>query len=200
MVSRRGLDDLDDAELMRRVERGDVDALGVLYGRHVRWVRSVVRRVLPVGGLDEEVVQDVFVELWRFPVRHDPSRGSLRTWLRVVAHGAAVDRWRHERSRPTGRAVPIFDEHDVEDWRLPAGPGADALAVESVVAGIVREAVAALPSGHREVLVLAYWSGLSVREIAVVLGVPEGTVKARTWDARERLRRLLGPLGRGLRC
>jgi RNA polymerase sigma factor (sigma-70 family) len=165
--------------------------MGTLYDRHSRQAFSLARRICADNGIAEDVVQEVFLAVWRDPHRFDPERGSFSTWLLTLVHHKAVDAVRRE-SAVRRRTVPGGIEGD--EWSGPAGPGADEPALGAVIAGHVREALRRLPDEQREALALAYYGGYTQREVAAITGVPLGTVKSRMFTGAQRLRGLLSPL------
>jgi RNA polymerase sigma-70 factor (ECF subfamily) len=177
-----------DAELVQRVGDADEAALSQLYQRFVRPCYSLARRICADDGLAEEVVQEVFLTLWRDPSRFDPSRGSLATWLLTLIHHKAVDAVRRE---STLRRHVVAVPEAGEDWSPTPVPGADQTAMARIAAGQVRAALHRLPIEQRQALALAYFGGHTQREIAALTGVPLGTVKARMFTAVQRLRLLL---------
>lgn len=184
-----------DATLLRAVTSRAPRALEGLYDRFSRRAYSLARRVCVDEALAEDVVQEVFLLVWRHPERYDPARGSVSAWLMTMVHHRAVDAVRREATRRR-HTVPPGDDGD--EWNLPPGPGADEAALDAVVAGHVREALAALPSEQREALTLAYFGGFTQREVASIAGIPLGTVKSRMFTAVRTLRGLLeGHVDRG---
>ncbi|MCM6775319.1 sigma-70 family RNA polymerase sigma factor [Nocardia sp. CDC159] len=177
-----------DAELVRRVGRGDREAFAQLYDR----TRGLVfRRVLAVvrdRGYAEETCQDVYIQVWRSAAGFDERRGSATTWLRTLAHRQAVDRVRHERAS---------SDHDhawgVNDYRPP---------IDSVVEETlrrhdlrsVRTGLTVLTPLQRESVVLAYYRGLTYPQVAAHLGVQVSTVKSRIRAALARLETALAEL------
>jgi RNA polymerase sigma factor (sigma-70 family) len=179
---------LSDTELARRVRNADGAALAQLYQRFVRPCYSLAHRICADGGLAEDVVQEVFLTLWRDPGRFDPARGGFATWLLTVTHHRAVDAVRRE-STIRRRVVAVPEAG--EDWSPTPVPGADQAAMARLAAGQVRAALHRLPIAQRQVLALAYFGGHTQSEIAVLTGVPLGTVKSRMFTAVQRLRALL---------
>jgi RNA polymerase sigma factor (sigma-70 family) len=177
-----------DAELVQRLRQADGAALSQLYQRFGRPCYSLARRICADEGLAEDVVQEVFLTLWRDPTRFDPSRGGFATWLLTLIHHKAVDAVRRE---STIRRRMVAAPEAGEDWSPTPVPGADQAAMARVAAGQVREALHRLPYEQRQVLALAYFGGHTQREIAVLTGVPLGTVKSRMFTAVQRLRALL---------
>ena len=177
-----------DIELVRRVGDADGTALSQLYQRFGRSCYSLARRICADKGLAEDVVQEVFLTLWRNSTRFDPSRGSFATWLLTVTHHRAVDAVRKESAI---RRRTVAAPEAGEDWSPTPAPGADQAAIARVAAGQVRAALHRLPVEQRQALALAYFGGHTQREIAVHTGVPLGTVKSRMFTAVQRLRSLL---------
>jgi RNA polymerase sigma factor (sigma-70 family) len=177
-----------DIELVRKLGEADGAALSQLYQRFGRPCYSLARRICADEGLAEDVVQEVFLTLWRDPTRFDPSRGSFATWLLTLIHHKAVDAVRRE---STIRRRMVAAPEAGEDWSPNPVPGADQAAMARVAAGQVRAALHRLPAEQRQALALAYFGGHTQREIAVLTGVPLGTVKSRMFTAVQRLRSLL---------
>lgn len=177
-----------DVELVRRLGDADGRALSQLYQRFGRPCYSLARRICADEGLAEDVVQEVFLTLWRDPTRFDPSRGNFATWLLTLIHHKAVDAVRRE---STIRRRMVAAPEAGEDWSPNPVPGADQAAMARVAASQVRAALHRLPAEQRQALALAYFGGHTQREIAVLTGVPLGTVKSRMFTAVQRLRSLL---------
>jgi RNA polymerase sigma-70 factor (ECF subfamily) len=162
--------DPTDAELLARVGEHDHAAFEILYGRYVRPVFSLALRRLGDRGHAEDAVQEAFAAIWRSASTYRPERGAAGGWLYTVARNAIVDRLR--RNGPTA---------DSELPELASGdPGPPDQAEESFVSWRVHRALEALQPREREVIELAYWSGMSQSEVAEYLGLPLGTVKTRT--------------------
>lgn len=169
---------------------GDGTALAQLYRRYGRPGYSLARRICADDGLAEDVVQEVFLALWRDPARYDPARGGFATWLLTLIHHKAVDAVRRE-SAVRRRIVPAPEAG--EEWSPVPVPGADQAAMARVAAGQVRDALHQLPEEQRHALALAYYGGHTQREVAALTGVPLGTVKSRMFVGMQRLRSLLEP-------
>lgn len=172
---------LTDAELAARLVEGDAHALAEVYRRHGSRVIAVADAVLRDRAAAEDVCHDVFVRFSRHPQRFDSGRGSLVTYLVVVAHGRALDRLRSERARARREAQQAR-------LALPTTEAADDRAIASSTAADVWAAVSALPVREAEVLRLAYFGGSTYREVAGILQIAEGTVKSRIRSGLRRLR------------
>jgi RNA polymerase sigma-70 factor (ECF subfamily) len=182
-------DHAPDAALMGRVGRGDRAAFGELYDAVSALVYGVVLKVVRDPAQTEEVVQEVFVELWRVAPRYDASKGSVTTWAAMLAHRRAVDRVRSEqaaRARVEREIASTTPDHD----------SVSEAALDGHVAAAdrrrVRRALDRLTEMQRQAVELAYYGGHTYREVAVLLDVPEGTIKTRIRDAMIRLRDELG--------
>jgi RNA polymerase sigma-70 factor (ECF subfamily) len=173
--------ELSDAALVVAIGRWRQDALAEAYRRHGGAVYALARRVLRDDGLAEDVVQEIFLRLWKDPQRFDPERGTLRSWLLAQTHGRAVDRLRADSSRRRREEL---------DARRTATAGYDVEreAWDLVVADRVAGVMAELPAGEREAIELAYFGGYTYRDVAAVLNTPEGTVKSRIRAGLKRLR------------
>ncbi len=179
-----GVRDLDDAQLVTAVSRRREDALAEVYRRHGGAVLALAWRVTGDSGDAEDVVQEVFLRLWNQPERFDAARGTLRSFLLAQSHGRAVDlvrsrAARRRREEREGRSA-VTEHYDLEGevWDLS-------------LADQVAEALASLPGDERAAIELAYFDGLTYREVASALSQPEGTVKSRI---RSGLRRMKGTL------
>jgi RNA polymerase sigma-70 factor (ECF subfamily) len=166
-----------DAELLARVGEHDSEAFEILYGRYVRPVFSLALRRLGDRGHAEDAVQEAFAAIWRSASTYRPERGAAGGWLYTVARNAIVDRLR--------RNGPAADSELPELASYEAGP--DQQAEDSFVSWRVHRALEELPPREREVIELAYWSGMSQSEVADYLGLPLGTVKTRTRSGLARL-------------
>jgi RNA polymerase sigma-70 factor, ECF subfamily len=174
-----------DALLAARLAAGDDHALAEVFDRLGPAVYGSALRVLGGGAAAQDVVQDVFVELWSRPDRYDPSAGSLRTYLIVLAKRRAVDLVRSELRR-----LARQQRHGRLAVRQPdPSPCEEVVAAEA--AGVVRAAVRLLPDSQRRVVELAYFGGLTCREVAHAAGIPEGTAKSRLRLALAKLETVL---------
>jgi RNA polymerase sigma-70 factor (ECF subfamily) len=178
----------DDAALAAAIVARDDGALAEAYRRHGPSCFGLARRVLVDRTLAEEVVQEIFVRLWKDPGRFDPERGSLRSFLVAQAHGRSVDLLRAETARR---------RREERDARRSAEPAVD---LEREIISLnegetVRDALAALPDAERVAIELAYFGGHTYREVAALLEQPEGTVKSRIRSGLLRLRAALVDAG-----
>ncbi len=169
-----------DAELLVRVAGGHIGAFDLLYRRYVRSVFGLALRRLGDRPRAEDAVQETFAAVWRSAASYRPERGPAAPWLYAVARNAIVDRLRARADVPG----------ELPD-RPSGDPGPDELAERSYVSWRVHRALESLPEREREVLELAYWSGLSQSEVAEYLHIPLGTVKTRTRSALGRLAEVL---------
>jgi RNA polymerase sigma-70 factor, ECF subfamily len=180
--------DPTDGALVARLVAGDERALGLVYDRHSGLVYGLARRVTGDEQLAREITQDVFCHLWSHPDRVDPTRGSLRAYLGVVTHRRAVDAVRRSEARSRAESRASSGAPGVDH-------GADAPVVDAAAANWrttrLREVLDGLPAEQRAALLLAYFDGCTYREVAVRLGIPEGTAKSRLRLALARLREQL---------
>ena len=177
---------------MSRMATGDESALSALYDLYAGQVLGLIMRVLTNRAEAEEILEEVFFQCWREAERYDGSRGTVPAWLFSIARSRAIDRIR-TRQRKDSKTMSIDDA-------APAGNIADERtdpegdAVRGEYRTMVQAALSDLPAKQREVLELAYFSGLSQTEIAERTGEPLGTVKTRTRSAMTTLRDKLGPI------
>jgi len=173
-----------DAELIRAIAGGDESALAILYDRYNLILFGFLLRTLNSNGEAEDVLQDVFVHVWRKAADFDATRGRIFTWLTILARSRAIDRLRARNSRErtaikVSREMSTYSEGVIEN------------AIRSEEGEMVRSALEEIPAEDRRVLWMAYFEGLSQSEIAAATGNPLGTVKTRTRTGLRRLRDLL---------
>lgn len=172
-------------DLLERAGRGDEQAFSALYDDVAPMVFGVIKRVIRDQALSEEVTQEVFVEVWKLAPRYDSSKGSPHAWISTIAHRRAVDRVRSEQSRKNREQADV-------DTKIHTGPDVGDEVVADMVDQLdrvrVREALAALSEAQREAIELAYYGGRTYREVAVLLGIAEGTVKTRIRDGLIKVR------------
>lgn len=177
-----------DANLVVAIGRFRHEALEEVYRRHAGAALGLAQRILADRALAEEVVQEVLLRLWNEPERFDPARGALRSFLLAQVHGRSVDLVRAESARrlreerDARRTVPVDHDLEREVWELTLHEH-------------VRDALATLTEGERDAIELAYFGGHSYREVADLLGQPEGTVKSRIRSGLGRMRDALKDAG-----
>jgi RNA polymerase sigma-70 factor, ECF subfamily len=175
-----------DEQLMSRLDGPEVEAaLSTLYDRYSRTVYGVGLRILADRSLAEELVQDVFLKVWRSSSTFDPSRSSFSTWLYRVTRSCALDLYRKRAHKV--HQVPDGETHLLTTRDPSAGPQEEVVD-ESWLSWRASRALEVLDAPHREVIELAYFGGLSQREISERTGIPLGTVKTRTARAFKKLR------------
>jgi RNA polymerase sigma-70 factor (ECF subfamily) len=182
---------LRDSQLVELVAQRDAGALEALYDRYGRAAYSLARRILTEETLAQDVVQEVFLSLWRDARRFDPGRGTAATYLLSMTHHRAVDVVRREEKLRRWRT---------SDEGLELEPDPKARVEDEVEASErraeVRSALAELPAAQREALLLAYFGGYTQREVAALVGVPLGTVKTRMAAGMRKMREALQDAGR----
>ena len=186
-VPEDGAEAVDHAgQLLLRVADGDQAAFARLYDMLSPRAFGLILRVLVDRSQSEEVLQEVFLEIWQSAARFAPNKGQGRSWVLTIAHRRAVDRVRSAQAS-TDRDVRVgFRDMDV------AHDGV-AEEVELRIEGQrVSEALATLPDPQREAITLAYFGGYSQSEIAALVGAPLGTIKTRMRDGLSRLRAEMG--------
>jgi RNA polymerase sigma-70 factor, ECF subfamily len=157
-----------DISLISAVRSGDEGAMAALYDRYSGIVYSVALRVLGDTSAAEDILQEVFIQLWRSPAAFDSSRGNLGAWLAVIARNRAIDNMRKRRP-----------ETDIEDVLVSIEPDLAGDAERTRAMDKVRRALGAMSPAQRSALEMAYFEGLTHTEIASKTGEPLGTVKTR---------------------
>ena len=172
----------NDPDLLSAIRSGNTDAMAMLYDRYSSMVYAVALRVLGDTAAAEDVMQEVFMRLWRSPETFDSSRGSLGPWLAVIARNRAIDGLRKRHPETDIEDVVVSVEPDL------AGEAERARAMEKV-----RGALGAMPSAQRSALEMAYFEGLTHTEIAAKTGEPLGTIKTRIRAGLVALRKAVHP-------
>lgn len=159
---------------MHRVAHGDVDAFETLHERHATAAFSLALRMLHDRRGAEDVCQEAFLALWRRAGSFDAARGSAGPWLLGIVRNRAIDALRHRatHTRRLDMRAELLEEE-------PARERTDVQAIGNIQAQAARSALASLPTEQRQAITLAYYGGLSHREIAETLGQPLGTIKGR---------------------
>jgi RNA polymerase sigma-70 factor, ECF subfamily len=171
-----------DKELVSRVRAGDQNAMGALYDRYSSLVYAVGLRVLANSAAAEDLLQEVFMQLWSNPARFDASRGSLGAWLAVIARNRAIDAVRKRRY-----------ESDIEDIVVSVEPDLASEADRSRAAKNVRDVLNGMHPVQRQALEMAFFEGLTHTEIAAKTGEPLGTIKTRIRAGLLALRKAVKP-------
>ena len=176
----------DDGQLLRRIGQGDEDAMAAFYREHGRVVLAQVLLVTGERVLAEEILQDTMLAVWR-GASSFRGESSVRSWVIAIARRQTRDRLRSRRLR-------VVDDAFLAD-QPSSGPGPEVTALDRANLAEVMGAIRELAPAHREVLGLAFGSGLSLPEVAGVLEIPVGTVKSRLAAARTALNRTLDEKG-----
>ncbi|MDQ3579626.1 MAG: sigma-70 family RNA polymerase sigma factor [Actinomycetota bacterium] len=177
---------LDASELLLLVARGDEAAFERLYDQVSAPVFGLVRRIVRDPAQSEEVTQEVLLELWRTAARFSPEKGSAMTWVMTLAHRRAVDRVRSAQSA-TDREDKAYRRETTRPFDEVAEQVSTRLEHEQV-----RRCLSSLTDLQRESVELAYYRGLTYREVSELLGTPLGTIKTRLRDGLIRMRDCLG--------
>jgi len=167
----------DDMKLVARIRASDQQAMSELYDRYAKIVYAVALRVLQDASTAEDVLQDIFMQLWRNPDAFDGSRGTLAAWLTVISRHRSIDRLRQRRP-----------ELNIEDCVISGGPDLQDEAERNLVIEKVRSVLAEMNPDQRRALELAYFEGLTHTEIAAKTGEPLGTIKTRIRTGLQQLR------------
>lgn len=172
---------------------GDVDAMEVLYDRYNRAVFSFALRMLGNREQAEELLQEVFMRAWRQARKFSEGRGTYITWLLSITHNMAIDEIRRQNRRPrkAESADPVLMLASVRDEK----PSVEEQALLGDLRDIMQDAMAQLPDAQRTALELAYFRGMTQREIAEYQDEPLGTIKTRMRLAMRKLREILESQG-----
>jgi RNA polymerase sigma-70 factor (ECF subfamily) len=167
------------------IELSDPDTFRRVFADHERGAYAAAFRILGNGAQAQDVVQDVFLRLWRRPRTFDASRGEIGSYIRLMARSRALDLWREAQAagRASDRMKLVVADEAPRPEELPA-----AAAERDSARDAVHEALRRLPESQREALVLAYYGGLTADEIARRAAVPLGTAKSRIRLGLSRLR------------
>ena len=172
----------DDSVLVMRTRRGEREAFAVLYDRYSRLVYSVALRVVRNASTAEDILHDVFLQLWQAPERFDSSRGNLPAWMAVITRNRAIDRIRQQR-------VTVDPEETVLYSSVDLGSEVE----RTTLLGRVREILKTMPESQRRALELAFFEGKTHAEIATEMKEPLGTVKTRIRSALIAIRKAFEP-------
>lgn len=174
-----------EIELLRRIAQGDRDAFARFYDQFAPLAFGLIRRILPQGGDAEEVLQEVFWEIWRVAPDYDGSRGTVAAWVVTRARSRAIDRLRAIRRREE-----VSEQH-VDSAGAPHSEAGGDPAARVPDRDLLRGMLGTLAPAQREVVELAYFQGLTHVEIAARLRQPLGTVKTRMRAALRQMRELV---------
>ncbi len=183
------LTEMSDEQLVQRMSQGDVDALDVLYDRYARAVFSFAVRIVHDGQIAEEILQEAFMRSWQQAGRFELNRGSYPSWLLSITHNLAIDEVRKIKRRP--QKADMVDISDVLRSEVDETVNIEEAAEASELRGVIQNAMNHLPEAQRRTIELAYFEGLSQREIAAFLNEPLGTIKTRMRLAMQKLKDVL---------
>lgn len=175
-----------DATLMEKVMSGDESAFALVYDRYSPMLFGMLMRILQDSQAAEEVLQDIFLQLWRKPEQFDPSRGSLPAWLTVIGRNRAISKLR---GRP--RQEVLEQTEGLYANTLASSQNIESEASRTQLVDTVKLAMSRLPEEQRQVIELAYFEGMTQTEIAERTGSPLGTVKTRVRTGMQSLKQLL---------
>jgi RNA polymerase sigma-70 factor (ECF subfamily) len=173
---------LNERQLIQQIIRRDQSALLELYKRHHRLVHNMAFHILREKGMAEEVTQDIFFQIWRWPEKWDPQRGRFTSWMLSVTRYAAIDRLRREKREPVTSGSPL----DRVMHLVPQPTGEVTMSKDEIEA--MRRLISQLPQSQRQVILLSFYRGMTHSEIAAHLDLPLGTVKSRIRLGLEKLK------------
>ena len=182
-----------DEELMARVKTYDEQAIAVLYRRHTPLLRTVIGRILNNETDVDDLLQEVFLEIWRQASRYSEEKGKALGWIVTLARRRAIDRLRKKMAY--SRAQDRLQEEVAHEPEPAMHHGADKEVVASDTAAIFRDVIATLPEAQQQALKFAFYRGMSQREIAAHTGIPLGTIKTRLELAIRKMRAGLTAFG-----
>jgi RNA polymerase sigma-70 factor (ECF subfamily) len=182
-TSNRNLRAAEEKQLVARLAQGDQEALSQLYDRYASMLLALAIRVVGGHAEGEEVVQEVLMQAWRQAERYNPERSSVSTWLVMMTRSRAIDRIR---SRKVMDRTLVAAQR--EATRVNESPEGARNVLHQERANRLREELSQLPDEQRQVLELAFFSGMTQREIAAERDIPLGTVQTRTLLAMKKLR------------
>lgn len=182
----------DDVQLMQQIRQKDPDALEMLYDRYEQMVYSFAYRIVKDSMAAEEVMQELFMRIWKNAEQYDSAKGKLSTWMFTVTRNIALDQLRKKNTRPPQQSA---DSEELQQLRDTGAMTEDM--VEMLVAGEqIREALLELSRDQQQVMDLIYYQGLTQQEVAYHVAVPLGTVKSRVRLAMKQLQKRLIHWGR----
>jgi len=180
--------ELDDLMLFRLVQQADDQAFSVFYDRYANLVFSIAYTIVDNRKIAEEVVQDVFLKIWKKNHIYNPEQSKLTTWLSAITRNRSIDEFRKRKSGVEGRQVSWAEVGQQPDLEEIGPERAVQLRMDQ---RRVRRALAELPEDQRQAIFLAYFYGMTQQQIATHLEEPLGTVKTRIRLGMQKLRGLL---------
>jgi RNA polymerase sigma-70 factor, ECF subfamily len=176
----------EDPQLIARVARADEAALKALFLRHQNRVFRFVQRIVRNEAVADELTNEVFLDVWQHAQSYE-GRSSVTTWILAMAHNRAVSALRKRREE-------AWDEDEAK--HIPDGADNSEVIVQKADKGrALRQCLEALPADQREIMDLVYYHERTIAEVSTILGLPEGTVKTKMFNARKRLSELLKAAG-----
>ncbi|MGB8325307.1 MAG: sigma-70 family RNA polymerase sigma factor [Candidatus Acidiferrum sp.] len=172
---------VNDWSLLERIQQKDEAALSALYDRYSGLVYSEAKRILRDTGAAEEILQDLFYQVWRTAERFDAARGSLAGWLVVAARNRAISKLR----KKSGKTEELVEN------TVFLGPSLESSTTQNLMLDKVKAVLGNLPDSQREAMEFAYFEGMSHSEIAERTGQPLGTIKTRIRSGMEALKKVL---------
>jgi RNA polymerase sigma-70 factor (ECF subfamily) len=169
--------ELSDRELMESIVRKDADAFSILYDRHAAKLFGLAIQIVKDRALAEDILQDIFLSLWKNAGQFDPGKGNPLTWLMVLCRNRCIDKLR-VRSKKAGRTNQLSEKEAQQAMSSKADNPAE-YAIQNETHAIIKDALQQLPAEQRTLIELAYFSGFTQSEIAETSGLPLGTVKTR---------------------
>ncbi len=179
-------EDLTDEQLMENIQRGDESALALLHRRHHALLRTIFNRIISNEHDVDELVQECLLEVWRRAENYNPEKGKALGWIVTLARRRAIDRLR--RKSAYWRAQDRFRLECETESASAMHCGADEEAAQDDTAAVVARLIRNLPEAQQEAVQLAYFRGMSQRQIAAHTGIPLGTIKTRLELAMRKLR------------
>jgi len=180
-----------DEQLMKDISRRCPDALGELYGRHSKRLRATIDGVVHEEAEADDVLQEIFLQVWEEAGRYSPKAGKPLGWMVTIARRRAIDRLR--RRQAYSRARDRYEKRVVQDSQTPRRDAAEVFVLNDL-RHFLKKSIRALPHLQREAVELAFFKGLSHREIAAETRAPLGTVKTRLELGLQKLTHALRPL------
>ena len=178
--------EVDDATLLGQIAGGDQRAIGLLFDRYSGLLKALARRILNDSSDAEEILQEVFLQVWKQAQRYDRTRSSVSTWLVLITRSRAIDRLRSRQVKE--RTLTALKQERPRSHTSPEGTRS--VLLEQRRKRLFQE-LKELPAEQRQVLELAFFSGMTQSEIASATEIPLGTVKTRTLLAMKKMRKAL---------